>query len=529
VRSLAISYIRFSTKSQGAEGRDSLRRQIERTAAYCAEHELELDESLRDLGKSAYKSRHLLGALGGFLERLSPTHPNRIPADSVLIVEAMDRLSRATPREALGVFLAIIDAGVMIVTLTDGQRYDKASIDANMGQLFLSIGLMFGAHQESKNRAIRIKASWTARRTRPTKMAPAWITIIDGKYVVRPECVPVIRYIFEQSRDGVGSDRIVANLNARGVQTFSGRKRLSSTGWYEAYVRKMLQGRAVLGWLQEHELRDDIRTPISEWKQVYPEAIDPVLWQQANDALVSRRPTPGRKGNKFSNLLAGLAECECGAPMRLRIQSNRSSYTYYRCRDAVRGLACERTGYINYRPVEALILKYFGASAYGLDEPTDDQSVGILVRIAAKRTESASMETAINRILAAVEGGAGAIAARRLNALEASHAKAVADLAAMERELGAVSRRKPRTEDLETLKRLIAGLGGLEADAMYQARARINAGLKRLLDAVMVTGETVTLRLTRSFSQRWEVSTGGNVKEFVFHTLDTSKVQALVE
>jgi hypothetical protein len=127
-----------------------------------------------------------------------------------------------------------------------------------------------------------------------------------------------------------------------------------------------------------------------------------------------------------------------------------------------------------------------------------------------------------------VEGGAGAIAARRLNALEASHAKAVADLAAMERELGAVSRRKPRTEDLETLKRLIAGLGGLEADAMYQARARINAGLKRLLDAVMVTGETVTLRLTRSFSQRWEVSTGGNVKEFVFHTLDTSKVQALV-
>ena len=121
----AVLYIKFSTKSQGKEGRDSLRRQIEATATYCAAQNppLELDEDLRDLGRSAYKSKHIMvGALGGFLERLDSKHPNRIPADSTLIIEAMGRLNRATPREALPVFLDIINAGVTIVTLRDGQR-----------------------------------------------------------------------------------------------------------------------------------------------------------------------------------------------------------------------------------------------------------------------------------------------------------------------------------------------------------------------------------------------------------------------
>ena len=155
----AVSYIRFSTKSQGKEGKDSLRRQIEATAAYCAAQNppLELDEDLRDPGWSAYTSKHIkAGALGGFLERLDSKQPNRIPADSTLIIEAKDRLNRATPREALPVFLDIINAGVTIVSLRDGQRYDMASTDANMGQLYMSIGLMFGAHADSQNKSARV-------------------------------------------------------------------------------------------------------------------------------------------------------------------------------------------------------------------------------------------------------------------------------------------------------------------------------------------------------------------------------------
>ena len=47
---VAYSYIRFSTPEQ-MKG-DSLRRQLEASRKYAAEHDLVLDDTLRDLGKS---------------------------------------------------------------------------------------------------------------------------------------------------------------------------------------------------------------------------------------------------------------------------------------------------------------------------------------------------------------------------------------------------------------------------------------------------------------------------------------------
>src|SRR5436305_1298486 len=54
----AFSYLRFSTPKQ-AEG-DSIRRQTELTAAWCARNKVQLDTSLslRDEGVSAYRGKH---------------------------------------------------------------------------------------------------------------------------------------------------------------------------------------------------------------------------------------------------------------------------------------------------------------------------------------------------------------------------------------------------------------------------------------------------------------------------------------
>ncbi|BCG19297.1 recombinase family protein [Vibrio alginolyticus] len=48
----AYSYIRFSSKAQ--QDGDSLRRQTEATREYCAQNNLELDNSFKDLGVSGY-------------------------------------------------------------------------------------------------------------------------------------------------------------------------------------------------------------------------------------------------------------------------------------------------------------------------------------------------------------------------------------------------------------------------------------------------------------------------------------------
>ena len=132
---------------------------------------------------SGYHGTHRTrGKLGAFLALVEA---RRIAPGSVLIVEAMDRLSRQTPREALSVFLAIVSAGIEVVTLIDGQRYSKKSIDANMGQLFLSIGLMFGAHTESRNKAERVAAAWIKRRGGATSVVPGWFDKTADGVVVR--------------------------------------------------------------------------------------------------------------------------------------------------------------------------------------------------------------------------------------------------------------------------------------------------------------------------------------------------------
>jgi hypothetical protein len=109
----AYSYVRFSTKGQG-EG-DSLRRQVEESRKYAASQGWTLDESLRDLGKSAFKGVHRkTGALAAFLKLCDE---GKIETGSWLIVEAIDRLSREQVSTALTQFLKIVSAGVGIVTL----------------------------------------------------------------------------------------------------------------------------------------------------------------------------------------------------------------------------------------------------------------------------------------------------------------------------------------------------------------------------------------------------------------------------
>lgn len=113
---LAISYARYSSTIQG-EG-DSLRRQTEQAAKYARENNLELDHSrsFRDLGVSGYDQKNVTkGALGLFLQAVGN---GQIPIGTTLIIESFDRLSRASPLDAFGIFQQIVNAGLNIVVLT---------------------------------------------------------------------------------------------------------------------------------------------------------------------------------------------------------------------------------------------------------------------------------------------------------------------------------------------------------------------------------------------------------------------------
>src|SRR5581483_5571399 len=95
----AYSYLRFSRPEQ-AQG-DSLRRQTSMAAEYAARHGLNLDSelNLRDLGVSAFRGANAtVGALGGFLKAITD---GLVPPGSLLLVEALDRVSRQSARQAV--------------------------------------------------------------------------------------------------------------------------------------------------------------------------------------------------------------------------------------------------------------------------------------------------------------------------------------------------------------------------------------------------------------------------------------------
>lgn len=94
----AISYVRFSTPAQ-THG-VSLARQMEGTKEFCRRHNLILDETLtiKDLGQSAFKGKNAdEGNLAVFLEAVKN---GKVSRNTVLVVEALDRLTRNTVVDA---------------------------------------------------------------------------------------------------------------------------------------------------------------------------------------------------------------------------------------------------------------------------------------------------------------------------------------------------------------------------------------------------------------------------------------------
>ena len=225
------SYLRFSDSRQ-ANG-SSADRQMEYASRWAAERNLILDASLslRDEGLSAYHQRHVKqGALGTFLRAVED---GRIPSGSVLVVEALDRLSRAEPILAQAQLAQIINAGITVVTASDGREYNFKNLKKQPMDLVYSLLVMIRAHEESDTKSKRVKAA--IRRQCEAWIAGTWHGYIsfgrdpkwirwaeDGRCEIVEEHAQLIRTIIAYFREGYGAQRIMAMLTAQGVSPPAG-------------------------------------------------------------------------------------------------------------------------------------------------------------------------------------------------------------------------------------------------------------------------------------------------------------------
>lgn len=340
--SKVFSYIRFSSAKQSAG--DSYARQVKAAKAFCDEHGLELADSREylffDKGRSAFKGRHLddTGELARFLGYVED---GTIPADSYLVVESLDRLSRERVRDALPRFLDLLAKGINVYTSVDKRLYTK---DYNELDLIISIISMSRAHEESATKGGRVSSAWRAKQkeARTTgkplgKNRPLWLDVTPDGYVLNPGKAAIVHRIFDLSTKGHGSRIIAATLNQEGIPAFSaGRKNFSGL-WGFSTVRHILDSRTVLGEYQPHIFIDGKRTPDGEpIKDYFPSVVTENEFYLAQAARTSRKTHSVTKATTNFNVLAGILNCyKCGSAMHLQGQRGRK---YYKCSKTTRGL-----------------------------------------------------------------------------------------------------------------------------------------------------------------------------------------------
>lgn len=379
----AYSYIRFSTPKQ-AQG-DSYRRQLQQAMDYCAEHNLQLDDkTIDDFGTSAFRGANMSeGALGRFVDAVKH---GEIEQGSYLLVESVDRLSRQAVEEALEQFLAIVRAGIVIVTLSDKQVFRRGQVDFT--KLIVSIVYMARANDESEMKSRRSRAAWSNGREQARKnnkviansRLPSWLTR-DGEQIVPiPERVAIVNEMFEMAKSGCGYEQIAKVFLEKGYKTFG-----KEADWRPAGIQAVIKSQAVIGVFQPHVIENGHRVPADEpILGYYPTIVSPALFEEVQHLISKRNKHSGsyRKGT-FNNLFSGVLRCQCGESLRYQNKGRAGSPRNY--------LVCPKQNTAGCKLPNML---------YDKVEPQLLQAVFLLNKVMKQRVEGEDKTIALRTMLA---------------------------------------------------------------------------------------------------------------------------------
>lgn len=336
----AYPYSRLSTKRQ--EKGDGLRRQLERSRRYAAEHGLRLQEkSFEDLGVSAYDgSNATKGELGAFI---SAVESGTIRKGSYLLVENLDRISRAELFDAIALLAKLVKLGIRVVTLIDGRVLDDETIK-DQTNLIWAVMVFIRANEESATKSDRVKKAHQRKRdTRSTfafGQGPSWLRPNASKtgWEVIPEKAQSVVKVFELVASGLGSTAIARIANQEGWPV-PGKAR----DWHKTLPHKLVHNRRVLGEFEPSVKDGKVRLQTGDcWSDYYPKIVSLELFNAAQAAAERRRHLPKRRDAGYHNVFQGFLRCgHCGATLARKAKTsgrNSAGYALYVCADRDRGV-----------------------------------------------------------------------------------------------------------------------------------------------------------------------------------------------
>jgi DNA invertase Pin-like site-specific DNA recombinase len=491
---LAICYGRFSTQEQ-AKGY-SLERQKTLATEYATSQGWTVEKSIFDEGKSAFHGGNR--EEGAALFEFEAEARQGIHRGKVLVVENIDRLSRQGARAAAQLIWSLNEAGVDVATYQDRQLYRAENTD--MMEVFRLIIIAQQAHEESKNKSNRTKATWAKRikaiesgKAIPIPHYPKWIDFVDGQYVLNEHRVRVLNEVFDLYISGKGISSIAVHLNKRSEPVWTEVGNHVGNGWFYSYIWRLLTNRAVLG---EYLTADGKLLSAS----FYPQAISSEKWNRAQAALNLRKSNVKVERSRNRNLLKGMVFCGCcGGGVRYEHGTKSTKhYTrkdgsvhvypvrrnpYLRCDRARREHNCDNDINLLYHTVEATILE--GMLPLLIDRETASaKSVELQGQVAEAARLVDAAQVRLNNVVEAIENGAGLAFIERSKALEAEILQHKERQAHLEAAL-AIEESKPSTrDDTALIAELKAEITHEDDERREPARARVNYALRRLIKRI---------------------------------------------
>jgi DNA invertase Pin-like site-specific DNA recombinase len=401
----AYSYIRYSSPQQ-AKG-DSFRRQFAQTQKFCEENGYELDTDLnvyKELGKSAFKGEQ--ENLKRFIE---DCESGKVEKGSLLIVENLDRLSRATINKAMRQFLHLLDF-VNIYTLQDNKFYssnNEIDNDSQVLDIITSLLIMSRAHEESATKRKRLKETWEQKRHKinDKKFAtsyPHWLILSDDweSFTLKEGAVRAIKKIYELSINGKGYNQILRFLNDK-IDLYPTPSNRSKSGlWVRSTVQLLLSDRRLIGEMQMYTGAYKERKPYGEVIiDYYPVIIDEKTFLKAQVAMQSRKIGKGKTGTyRFSNIFRGFLLCSiCGNAMEYVDKGNtkKRSQKYLTCTSAKRGGECSHSRHYRYDELELMLLHLVTENGF-LPKPAEPSDLHLqLQKLKEKQTTSSKKLNAL--------------------------------------------------------------------------------------------------------------------------------------
>ncbi|QSR15758.1 recombinase family protein [Novosphingobium sp. KA1] len=493
----AIVYIRWSTLNQ--EDGNSLERQKALAEAVAKTHgwTINPDEIHIESGKSAYHGRNR--AQNGKLRQIEDRAARGELAGKVLIVEAMDRLSRQEPLESLNLLVGLCKQGLTICEAGTGIIYDTAKINDNWANLIVALAKAGEAHDSSKLKARRITSTWrktqeegkTKTGTADPRLCPAWMEVIDGEFTVIEERADIIREMFRLSLQGYGL-RHISDRSNEARETLGWPK----AAWTIRTVSNMLHSRRVLGEYQPQRRTDSYgREDVAPARKIYPEIVTPEQWHQVQASIASRKGTGGPR-TKNVNVLSHVCRCThrqvtidedgqervsavpCGS--RMSIRTHKRQRWQLVCADFARAGSCKGNATFIYEHLLKGLLdniSHFVRAAPAL--PQDDT----LARIALKRSEVQTMQKRLEKL-------ADDVMLSDDQTLRAAYERFKERVKAAETELRALEGQReskeaaiPSSEAINELEKLRANMEDVEV------RQRMQVLIDGLVDAIFLHEE----------------------------------------